>query len=67
MANKQYRTATFQHKTIGAYAQVYQRPNESPMVDLNFFEGGKDISHLKKLKKILDEALALAEKWENET
>ena len=49
--------------TMGAYAQLFQRPGESPLLDLNFFEGERSLAEAKILLKILGDAVVEMEGW----
>ena len=54
----EFRTKTFEEgPTMGAYAQLFQRPGESPLLDLNFFEGERSLAEAKILLKILGDAV----------
>ena len=58
-----YRTKTFKGRTMGAYAQLFQRPGEGPLLALNFFEGGRSLAEAKILLEILGDAVVEMEGW----
>ncbi len=60
-----YRSKTFDEPT-GAYVLVYQRPDEPPRLDVNFFDGDQPIGNVERLYRLLDNAIAKAKKWEAE-
>lgn len=61
---KEFRSKTEGVKDLGAYTQVFQRPDmDEPLIDLNFFDGDKTIAEVKRMRTILDAAIAKAEEW----
>ena len=62
-----YRTQTFgRNRYSGAYAQVFQRPNEKALVEVDFFDGDRDEKQTAYNLMILQEAHALQKKWNSE-
>lgn len=57
-----YRSKTFDVQS-GCYVMVYQRPEESPRLDVNFFDGDHNVEHAEELYRLLDNAIAKARKW----
>lgn len=51
----------------GAYVTVYQRPNETPMLDLNFFDGDRDMDEAMLRAETLAAAHSLAAAWHLQT
>ena len=50
----------------GTYVTVYQRPNEPPRLDLNFFDGDCTVEHAESLHLALESAIAQAKNWGKE-
>lgn len=49
----------------GAYVQVYMRPGEKPLVDMNYFDGNpRTLSQARGFRTILDRAIKQGEAWE---
>jgi len=48
---------------MGSYIEVYQRPGEDPMLDLNFFEGNRSIVEASKLSEALVDAVKISRRW----
>ena len=57
-----YRSKTFDQNT-GTYVMVYQRPDEAPRLDVNFFDGDQTVENAERLYSLLDNAIAKAKKW----
>lgn len=62
MYTGKYRTQSFETE-YGSYVQVYQRPNQRAILDVNFFEGDHDEESAANCLAILVEGHALQKKW----
>jgi hypothetical protein len=50
----------------GTYVTVYQRSNEEPHIDLNFFDGERSLDEAKKMIDVLEDAVVQVEEWKEE-
>jgi len=61
-----YRKMDFKEPQAGSYVTVYQRPGEDVMLDVQFFDGDRNLDEAILCKRLLDAAIKQAREWSEE-